>query len=74
LTSLDAARRFKTGAITSFDGSQGVIRLDDGSELVFFRYSFESVRPAVGMAVEVRASEPFSKGGVRATAVVGCRG
>lgn len=67
--------RARTGTIVSFDGSQGVIRLDDRSELVFFRFSFDSITPAVGMAVQVRKSEPFYKGGLRATdvSVVGQR-
>lgn len=68
-------QQVRSGTITSFDGSQGVIRLDDGGEVVFFRYSFAAVTPAVGMAVEVRKTEPFHKGGVRATdlGVVGQR-
>lgn len=57
----------RSGSITTFDGSQGVIRLDDGNEVVFFRYSFGPVTPVVGMAVEVRKTEPFHKGGLRAT-------
>lgn len=36
-------QRVQRGTITSFDGSQGVIRLDDGVEVVFFRYSFASI-------------------------------
>lgn len=64
-----------SGTITSFEGSQGVIRLDDGVEVVFFRYSFGPITPVVGMAVEVQKTEPFHKGGLRATdlSVVGQR-
>lgn len=52
--------------VATFHSGEGTVRLEDGSQLAFFRYSC-AFGPIVGMTVYVWGSAPHHTGGLRAT-------